>query len=99
MALTWRLTRHGVFFQKTGAVPLAPIDGGVAASLLVMNQHAAPSSSLVPASPAHCAPLSSAYRTTRVGLPAHPVSQAATSIPATFYIVHVGYSPGVYNSL
>jgi hypothetical protein len=81
-----------LFYQKTGVVPLAPIDGGVAASILVRDQpsmddhHSLP---LAQASPTYHAP--------RVGHPAHVVFQ--TTLLAKFYIVHVGYSPGVYNSL
>lgn len=84
-----------LFYQKTGVVPLPPIDSGVPASILVRDDSDEPamddhhSLPLAQGSPAHHAP--------QVGCPAHVVFQAAT-IPK-FYIVHVGYSPGVYNSL
>lgn len=81
------------FFKKTGVVPLAPIDGGVAASRLFGDQpvmthhHASPSRSVEQGSSSHPSSSSPACHIPRVGL------------PATFYIVHAGYSPGVYNSL
>lgn len=81
-----------LFYQNTGVVPLAPINGGVASSILVRDQPSMDhhhSSPLEQASPAHHA--------SQVGHPAHVMFQAGS--PAKFYIVHVGYSPGVYNSL
>lgn len=78
------------FFQSTGVVPLAPNNGGVAASTLEFLNRI-PSSTA--AHPAHRVLSPSAQPTPQVGR-----TQAA--IPAVkFYIVHVGYSPGVYNSL
>jgi hypothetical protein len=84
------------FFRKTGIVPLAPIDGGVTANLAMDQHHVLPSPSLPQSSPVRRA-LSSPVHMPRVGLPTHLGFQAA--IPATFYVVHVGYSPGVYNTL
>lgn len=83
------------FFQKTGIVPLAPIDGGVGASVFKdhsakAHHHSSPSPSVAQASPANRASSSS-------GLPARLAFRAAH--PVTFYIVLVGYSPGVYNFL
>ena len=85
------------FYKERGVLPLAPVDGGVAASISSMAHHpSSPSPSVAQASPAHHALSSSAHRTRQVGR-THPALQAG--IPAIFYIVHVGYSPGVYNSL
>lgn len=71
------------FYKETGVVPLAPLDGSVAASISDRDR----SATAHPSSPHHTP---QADRT-------HPASR--TGIPAIFYIVHEGYSPGVYNSL
>ena len=83
------------FFQQTGVVPLGPSDGGVSASTMALRS--LPSLSLALGSPAHRVPSSSAHQPPQVDLTAHPPFR--TAVPPTFYIVHVGYSPGVYNSL
>lgn len=78
-----------LFYQKTGVVPLASVDGGVAASILVKDQPAMDDF--------HSLPLPQASPSHHVLWVGHPALQA--TILAKFYIVYVGYSPGVYNSL
>lgn len=106
--------------MTTGAVPLAPSYGGVAAShhlsdaplvpvRLTAPAHSPPhlfpsSPHHTPTSPAHRAPASSANRT--LASPARLTTRAQTMQPndqaatqSQFFIVLVGYSPGVYTSL
>ena len=100
--------------MTTGAVPLAPFYGGVAASQHLGDAPLDPVQLTAPAqrpphqtssSPARRAPASSPNRSS--ASPAHhttpraqtmlPSDQAATV--SRFFIVLVGYSPGVYTSM
>lgn len=92
--------------MTTGAVPLAPFYGGVAASQhlcdapLVPVQLTAPTQSpphQTSSSPAHRAPASPAHHTTPRAQTMLPSDQTATA--SQFFIVLVGYSPGVYTSM